>query len=301
MGWFKQLTKAVARLDRATNPIHKAFQDQATKQYFGGNQEKAISVVHSAGVTVLDIVGGIFGYPGVGSALNGTDQLQDGNTKGAVMSFASAAIQVGGASNTSGWESLGSSASSTTSTASAATSAGTSTLSDTTTFVSYDAGADYASFFGPEKTVVGSGIYGYTGEVGSTVTGIPSGTYTIGTGGGIGIDYSTAVANNIPNLTLKDVKNGAGFVKTAAGLYDLMNRDGSVRATYGQGVQQVPNELINYLYTAPTNLGAIPSNRAADIQGAALAARQQAQAEQQRAVGLAVLCGVGLYFLGAFK
>lgn len=302
MGWFKQLTKAVARLDRATSPIHKAFQDKVTEKYFGGSNERAISVVHSVGVTVLDIVGAVFGYPGAGSALNGTDQLQDGNTKGAILSFASAAVQVGASSNTSGWESLGGKgASATTTTTSAAASAPASAATDSTTFVAYDASPDYAAYFGPQKTVVGSGIYGYTGEIGSTVTGIPSGTYTIGTGGGIGIDFGTALSNNIPNLTLKDVKAGAGFVKTAAGLYDLMNRDGSVRATYGQGAQQVPSEMINYLYTAPSNLGAIPTNRAADLQASALVAEQQASAAQQRAVILALGCGVALYFLGAFK
>jgi hypothetical protein len=305
MGWFKSLTKAVARLDRATNPIHKAFQDKATDQLFGGNQEKAISVVHGVGVTVLDIVGAVFGYPGVGSALNGTDQLQDGNTKGAIMSFASAAVQVGSSPNNSGWQSMGSggTGAASTTTAAAASSPAASAAGDSTTFVAFEASPDYAAFFGPDKTVVGSGIYGYTGAAGSTVSGIPAGTYTIGTGGGIGIDFGTAMSNNIPNLTLKDIKNGAGFVKTAAGMYDLMNRDGSVRASYGTatGGQQVPSELINYLYTAPTNMGAIPSNRAADITGAALAAQQQASQAQQQAIVLAMLCGIALYFSGAFK
>jgi len=302
MGWFKKLGFATMRFERATNPAVRYYQDYATEHFFGGNQVKAAHAGHSLGVTALDIVGSLFGYPGIGSALNGTDQLQDGNTKGAVISFASAAVQAGASSNTSGWEKLGgSTAPATTTAGSAATSGTTSAVGDSTTFVAFDAPTDYAAAFGPKQTVVGSGIYGYTGEIGSTVTGIPGGTYTVGTGGAIGIDFGTAMANNIPNLTLRDVKNGAGFVKTAAGLYDLMNRDGSVRATYGTGAQQVPQEQINYLFSAPTMVGAIPTNRAADINGAALAAQAQASAAQQRAVVLAMACGVVLYLSGAFR
>jgi hypothetical protein len=301
MGWFKSLTKAVARLDRATNPIHKAFQDKATDRLFGGNQDKAISVVHSVGVTVLDIVGAVFGYPGAGSLLNGTDQAQDGNYKGAVMSFASAAVQAGASSNTSGWQGLTGSTATAPATTSAATSGSSGFIQDST-LVSYESSPDYAAYFGPQKTVVGSGIYGYTGEIGSTVSGIPSGTYTIGTGGGIGIDFTTAMSIGAPNLTLGDLRQGAGFVQKAAGLYDLMNRDGSVRATYGTGgAQQVPIEQINYLYTAPSNVSAIPSNRAADLQASQLASQRQAAEQQKQAVLLAMGCGIALYFLGAFK
>lgn len=297
MGWFKKVTKAVSLFDRATNPIHKAFQDEATQRYFGGSNERALATVHGVGVTVLDIVGGIFGYPGAGSFLNGTDQLQDGNNKGAVMSFASAAVQVGASSNTSGWSNLTNS-----STASTTTTAATTAATESSIKVAFDTPSDYASFFGPEKTVVGSGIYGYTGAAGSTVTGIPSGTFTVGTGGAIGIDYATAVANGIPNLSLKDFKNGAGFVKTAAGMYDLMTRDGTVTASYGKGALQVPNESINYQFSAPSNMWAIPSNRAQDIAASNQVAQQmQAQADQQKMVMLAVGCGIVIYFLGAFK
>lgn len=294
MGWFKSLTKAVARVDRATNPIHKAFQDKLTKKYFDGNNEKALAVVHGVGVTVLDIVGGVFGYPGAGSFLNGTDQAQDGNTKGAIMSFASAAVQVGGSTNTSGWSNLTSS-----STASTATSTTASVAGDSSVLVAYDAPTDYSAAFGAGKTVVGSGIYGYTGAVDSTVTGIPGGTYTIGTGGGIGIDYATAVQNGIPNLTLKDIKAGAGFIKSAAGLYDLMTRDGTVTATYGKAPVQINNFTTQF--SAPTDLGNIPSNRAADLRGAAQAEAMAAARQKKQMIALAAVCGLGLYFAGAFR
>ena len=88
MGWFKNLTKFVAKVDRALSPQHKFVQDKITDQVFRGNQEAALNTAHGVGVGVLD-----FFYPGLGSALNATDQYQDGNYKGGNLSLVSAGFQ----------------------------------------------------------------------------------------------------------------------------------------------------------------------------------------------------------------
>lgn len=293
MGFLNKFISFSTKVNRL-NPLHKAADDYVTKKFFDGNIDKRMETKTGVLVVVADIIGGIFGYPGAGSLLSGANQVQDKNYKGAVLSFASAGLQIGSSPNVSGY----------TNTANAVTpaAAASASVASDASLVAFDAGSDYTAAFGPNKTVVGSGIYGYTGEVGSTVSGIPSGTYTVGTGGGIGIDFATASANNIPNLTLKDLKSGAGFVKTAVGMYDLINRDGSVRATYGIGAQQVPNESINYQFSAPSNMWAIPSNRAQDLAASNQVAQAMAdQAQQQKMIVLALGCGAALYLLGAFK
>lgn len=288
MGWFKNLTAAVARLDRATNPIHKAVQNQITNKVFDGNQEAALNTGHSIGVGVLD-----YFFPGLGSALNATDQYQDGNYKGGnrslisagFQSYASGSYSSSSPSTTPGYSSgdLGSGITMGSGTTGAGMAAGTGSgiTGSLTTASSFAMASDAVN----SVNTLDSAVVGFTD-----------------TDLGAGITTAEAQRVGATNLTVKDVRSNTTFKavgSAALKLYDLTTRDGAVLATFGAGQMELPQSSINYLFSAPNNLGAIPSNRAADISAAAAANQAQAAAQKQQALVLAIGCGVLLYYFGA--
>lgn len=298
MGWFKNLTKFVARVDRALSPQHKFVQDKITEKVFHGNQQAALNTGHAIGVSVVD-----YFFPGVGSALNATDQYQDGNYKGGNLSLVSASFQ--------GW-------------ASGAFSGSSSTGAAGTTPAGYD------------STTLGTGLKstsGYTGAGFDTATGAgisgslnTSANFVTATDYanalntldnsvvgftsddlGSGITASDAKEVGATNLTVKDVRQGTNYKKVlgSAGIkaYQLLTRDGEVKAAYygaGSQMQELPQSKINYQFSAPNFISAIPSNAADDARGMALAAMNSEHANNRRNALVLIAC-VSLLYFGVIK
>lgn len=296
MGWFKNLTKFVAKVDRALSPQHKFVQDKITAQVFHGNDQAALNTAHGLGVGVLD-----FFYPGLGSALNATDQYQDGNYKGGNLSLVSAGFQSWASGSYSG--STPNTAPTSTPAGYDATTLGTGLKSTSGyTGAGFDAstGAGISGSLNTSATFVSSADYANAfNTLDNSVVGFTSEDL------GAGITASDAQAVGAKNLTVRDVRQGINYKKAIAGagvkLYDLVTRDGQTLATFGNNqMPELPRSSINYQFSAPNFISAIPSNAADDARGMALAAMNSEHANNRRNALVLIAC-VSLLYFGVIK
>jgi hypothetical protein len=297
MGWFKNITKFVAKVDRAINPQHKYVQDQITEKVFHGDQMAALNTGHAIGVGVVD-----YFFPGVGSALNATDQYQDKNYKGARISLVSAVFQgyaSGSFNSSSPTSGSGVTIPADGSVGVGAANAGASSTSGAGIVLQSGQGVNYVGSAATYATAADYATAVYNAD--QAVVGFTSSDL------GAGITTSEAQAVGAQNLTWGDVRQGTSYQKAlgnaAIKAYSLLTRDGTVKATFygADQMQELPQSSINYQFSAPNFMNAIPSNAAADARGAALSTMAATQAANNRAIMFAAVAGAFLYFSGALK
>lgn len=293
MGWLKKIFKVIDPILDKIDPLHNKVQAWTTGQ---STTEGQAPYFEKIAPVIIDIF-----LPGVGSAVGSVDAASSGNYKGAVIYAASAYAQ-----------GLGAGTSSTANTASgySAGDLGTGITANTSNGVGVglaNSGASSATGAGISGTV-NSGFSFGAGVSGAATSGAASisnatviGFDNTDLGTGImGISYDNAQKVGAQPLTAGAVRAGIKYAKYGVDLYNMRTASGDVLATFGAPVVNI--SPVMYQFGAPTDLSAIPTNRAADLQGAAIAQAKAQEAEQrQKQLVIAVGAAALVYFISKGK
>lgn len=281
MGLLRSVFKFIDPILDKLDPMHNKVQTWTTGQKTTAGQAPYFEKIAPV---ILDVF-----LPGVGSAVGAADAGSNGNWTGAIVYAGAAYAQGFGA---------GTAAAGNSTAGYAAGDLGSGITASTTNGVGVglaNAGAD----------TLGSGISGTVNSGFSFGTSAASGAAAISNATVIGFDntdlgtgltgisYDEAARVGAQPLTAGAIRSGLKYAKYGIDVYNMRTASGDILATFGNHNMNgiTPSQ---YLYSAPADLSAIPSNRAADLNGAALASAAAAAQEDRNNK---ILISIGAAFL----